>query len=226
MTYLEIINGVLRRLREQTVTTYNETEYSTMIGDYVNDAIDLVQQRHQWSAQFSEITVSTSASTQNYTIDGLTEFGQIMDAINDTSNTRLRQVRTDWMNTQTNMGGTEEGSPLFFSFNGTASDRDPKIDLWPIPDGTYSLKFRVFTKQTNVTAGATEVVVPAQPVIQYALASALRERGEIGGSNYNEQMAVARSVLSEHIAADCERFPELQMWDDGSRYKTIGWSRY
>lgn len=221
MTYLEIVNGVLRRLREETVSTYNETAYSTTIGDFVNDAVDWVQQRHQWSAQFSEITIATVASTQNYTIDGLGEFGQILDIINDTSNTRLRQISSQSMNTKTNMGGTEEGSPLFFSFNGTAADRDPQIDLWPIPDAVYSIKLRVFTKQATITNGNTEVVVPAQPVLQYAYALALRERGEVGGSNFNEQLAIARSTLSEYIAADAERFPELQQWHDGSRYKTL-----
>lgn len=36
MTYLEIINAVLRRLRETEVTDVNETDYSKLIGEYVN----------------------------------------------------------------------------------------------------------------------------------------------------------------------------------------------
>ena len=43
MTYLELINGVLRRLRENTVSTANETDYSSMIGDLINDAKTTVE---------------------------------------------------------------------------------------------------------------------------------------------------------------------------------------
>ena len=38
MTYLDIVNNVLRRLREDTVSDITETPYSTMVGDFVNDA--------------------------------------------------------------------------------------------------------------------------------------------------------------------------------------------
>ena len=33
MTYLDLINGVLRRLREDTVITANETDYSQLVGE-------------------------------------------------------------------------------------------------------------------------------------------------------------------------------------------------
>ena len=35
MTYLDIVNNVLRRLRESTVSDITETTYSTMVGDFV-----------------------------------------------------------------------------------------------------------------------------------------------------------------------------------------------
>ena len=37
MTYLELVNDVLARLREQQVTTVNLTTYSSLIGKFVND---------------------------------------------------------------------------------------------------------------------------------------------------------------------------------------------
>lgn len=216
MTYLQIVNGVLRRLRESTVSTYNETEYSTMIGDFVNDALEIVQNAHQWSALFTSITITTAASTQNYTLDGMGEMGQLLDFINDTSNTRMKPASIAWMNTRTNMGGTQEGSPLHFTFNGTANDRDPKIDLWPVPDGVYSLIAKVKKHQSQISDGATEILVPAQPVIQFTYAFAIRERGEVGGTNYNEQMMLAKTMLSDYIQIDKERHPESLYWDSGT----------
>ena len=37
MTYLNLVNGVLRRLREDEVSNVSESTYSKMVGDYVND---------------------------------------------------------------------------------------------------------------------------------------------------------------------------------------------
>ena len=43
MTYLNLVNNVLRRLRETEVTSVQTTAYSKLIGDIVNDAKDLVE---------------------------------------------------------------------------------------------------------------------------------------------------------------------------------------
>jgi len=38
MTYLEVVNNILKRLRERTVATVNESTYSSLIAVLVNDA--------------------------------------------------------------------------------------------------------------------------------------------------------------------------------------------
>ena len=38
MTYLELVNDVLIRLREAEVETVSQTDYSKLIGKFVNDA--------------------------------------------------------------------------------------------------------------------------------------------------------------------------------------------
>ena len=43
MTYKELVNGVLRRLRESEVTSVQTNAYSKLIGDLINDAKDLVE---------------------------------------------------------------------------------------------------------------------------------------------------------------------------------------
>ncbi len=44
MTYLNLINSVLRRLREEETTSVTSTTYVKMVGDFVNDAKTLVGQ--------------------------------------------------------------------------------------------------------------------------------------------------------------------------------------
>jgi len=43
MTYLNIVNNVLRRMREEEVTSVSSTTYSKMVGDFVNDAKRMVE---------------------------------------------------------------------------------------------------------------------------------------------------------------------------------------
>ena len=38
MTYLQLVNAVMRRLREEEITTVDESDYAKLIGDFVNDA--------------------------------------------------------------------------------------------------------------------------------------------------------------------------------------------
>jgi len=49
MTYLELINDVLIRLRETTVSTSTETAYSTLIGKFVNDAKRQIEDSYAWN---------------------------------------------------------------------------------------------------------------------------------------------------------------------------------
>jgi len=39
MTYLDIVNKVLIRLREDEVSAVSQTAYSKLIGEFVNDAL-------------------------------------------------------------------------------------------------------------------------------------------------------------------------------------------
>jgi hypothetical protein len=43
MTYLQLVNKVLTRLREDTVSTVSQNTYSALVGEFVNDAKRLVE---------------------------------------------------------------------------------------------------------------------------------------------------------------------------------------
>ena len=57
MTYLELVNDVLVRLRESTVTTVGETTYSSLIGKFVNDAKRQIEDSYNWNCLAQTITV-------------------------------------------------------------------------------------------------------------------------------------------------------------------------
>ena len=66
MTYLNIMNSVLRRLREEEVNSVSESTYSKMAGDFINDAKTMVEQAADWSALHETITISTTATDNTY----------------------------------------------------------------------------------------------------------------------------------------------------------------
>lgn len=86
MTYLQLVNSVLRRLREDEVTTVAQNSYSKLIGEFVNDSKRTVEDAYDWTALRTTLTVSTTTDTFNYVLTGSQNRMKILDVINDTSN--------------------------------------------------------------------------------------------------------------------------------------------
>ena len=76
MTYLDIVNNVLRRLREDTVTTVSANTYSAMVGDFINDAKQLVENAWDWSNLRSTLTITTAADDYTYSLTGYQDQGK------------------------------------------------------------------------------------------------------------------------------------------------------
>lgn len=66
MTYLEIVNKVLRRLREPTVTTVTENSYSALVGEFVNDAKRFVEDSWQWRALHDKLTIPLTIGQESF----------------------------------------------------------------------------------------------------------------------------------------------------------------
>lgn len=86
MTYLELVNAVLRRLRETEVSTVSENAYSALIGDFINDSKSRIENAWDWSALRTTLSVATSTGVFNYALTGSQNNIKILDVINDTSN--------------------------------------------------------------------------------------------------------------------------------------------
>ena len=215
MTLLEVVNGVLRRLREDTVTTTSDTTYSIMLVDFVNDAKSLVENAWDWAALRSTITFNTVASTTNYTLTGSGSRMKLLNAINDTGNRILVQVSQTEMDKRQTISDVPESDPYSFTYRDTDSSGDLTVDLYPTPDAVYNIDFNVVKPQAILVAttnDATQISVPANPVLHIALAMAARERGETGGLAAQEHFAIADGFLADEIALDAARRPNEITW--------------
>jgi len=210
MTYLELVNDVLVRLREPVVTTFNETTYSTLIGKFVNDAKRQIEDAFAWNVLGQTITLSTTSSTYSYSLTGSGQKFQVQDVINATSNVGMKNIDFVSMNRYQNFSTPINGIPSNYAFDGVDNNGDTKVTLYPRPDGVYSIPFSLTVPQATLSADATVVKVPDVLVAQNAYARALVERGEDGGLSSSEAYNLYRAMLSDHIALEGTRYPENQ----------------
>lgn len=212
MTYLELVNSVLRRLREPTVSSVDQNSYSALIGEFVNDAKRFTEDAWDWSALRTTLTASTVDGTFNYILVGSGQRIKVFRVIDDTNNRFLNYQTADWMANAFLNGTAPNSKPIYYSFNGVDNNGDTQVDLYPIPDDTYTIRFEVMKRTERFTQDTDTLVIPDDAVIQYAFAYALRERGETGGQSALEQLIVAQNTLSDAVAMDAQRHPEETIW--------------
>jgi len=202
MTYLETINYVLRRLREDEVSTYNENSLSLLIGDFVNQAKEEVENAWNWTTLRSVVTVTTAASTSQYTVTGGGDSYTILDVWDNTEDNVLKPMNRNNLRRQQQTDGDTINKLQYYAMDGQDSSRDPYVQFWPVPDGVYSVDFTMKIPQGDIAAGATEITVPALPVKLRALALAISERGEDGGQSFTEVDAHYLHALGDAISLD------------------------
>jgi len=210
MTYLELVNDVLIRLREPSVTTVTANDYSTLIGKFVNDAKRQVEDAYAWNVLGTTITLSTTAGTYSYALTGSGQKFQVLDVLNVTSNVTMRNIDFVTMNRYQNFSTPVNGIPTYYAFDGVNGSYDTKVTIYPRPDGVYSIPFSLAVPQATLSSDSTVVLVPDVLVSQNAYARALVERGEDGGLSSSEAYALYKSMLSDYIALEGTRYPENQ----------------
>ena len=210
MTYLELVNDVLVRLRETTVSTVTQTSYSSLIGKFVNDAKRQVEDAFPWNVLGTTITLSTTAATYSYSLTGAGQKFQVMDVLNVTSNLRMKNIDFVSMNRYQNFSTPVNGIPSYYAFDGVDGNYDTKVTIYPRPDGVYSIPFSLAVPQATLSSDNTVIKVPDTLVSQNAYARALVERGEDGGMSSSEAYALYKTMLSDHIALEGTRYPENQ----------------
>lgn len=211
MTYLEIVNSVLVRLREEEVTSLDENDYSKLISRLVNVTKNEVENAWNWSALRNTMTVTTEDGLFNWVLtDAGTRF-RVLDAYNATQKGWMYSRPTEWMDENFGMVDTPaKGAPAYYAFNGVTSGGDAQVDVYPIPDGEYTLRFNIVQPQEDLVSPSDALTIPVQPVIEGTLARAISERGEDGGSS--DQEFRYRQLLSDYIAIEAGRRPLETVW--------------
>ncbi len=209
MTFRGLINEVLIRLREDTISAdwsgnINDSTtisaYQKVIGALVNDSKRHVEERHDWLNLRETVDIATVNGTKNYNLSSGQEI-KIMDAINNTTGMHLRQVGRTYINTVT-YPSQNTGEPLYYGFNGSDASNNLKVDLSPVPTEAHTISFDILKYQAELAEAATVIKVPEKPVILGAWARAIAERGEDGGTQSSIMAIEASEALKQAIMRD------------------------
>lgn len=139
-TFLQTVNQVLEELREDDVSTVNQTEYSRLIGSFVNRVLDKVQGKYTWHGNDIPVTFDTvvdqtyydltatvgnggDVTSSNGVVDdtGLLVYDNerlplVFNTTDDPPHTRLRQRHFTQMRADYHLNRYQgDGRPEFFS---------------------------------------------------------------------------------------------------------------
>jgi hypothetical protein len=211
-TYLDVVNNVLRRLREPTVTAVNDTDYSRLVGIWINDSKREIEDAHDWNALSNTIVVTTTANTRNYTLTGSGQRFTTSDVLNDTDDFSMQAVNRDWLNRMYYLGTSTSASPTYYAYNGVDSNGDTKVDVYPKPDGVYSLRFELTIPTVDLVNDSDTLLIPSHLPSLLAYSKAIAERGEDSGVTSSEAYLMYRLALADAIALERNRYEDSVVW--------------
>lgn len=212
MTYLEIVNNVLRRMREEEVASVQSTTFSKMVGDFVNDAKSLVETAWDWSGLKTTLVVPTVSGTVTYSLTDSKDKIKTLSVLNDTSNVFMEYRPSDWFNDKYYNAEELSGTPQYYTFSGLDANKDTQVDVYPKPDGVYNLRFNCVLRNADLVNDTDELDIPYLPVMHMAIALLARERGETGGTSVPEYFGIADRYLSDAVALDANKHPDELVW--------------
>ena len=233
MTYLELVNAVLIRLREDTITegSLDANPYYRSIGAHVNDAKERVEDAWNWSGLrgTDEISMFSPIDDVNFLLPNSENSSYVLQGFfySDTPTANdgyrpIRQITKPAMISLYAKGvdAVTPGEPTDIAVMATdQATGQIRVSVFPPPppSSTAVIIVNRVSHQDSLTAANPNqrLFVPSLPVYTLATALASRERGEVGGTPTSELFAIADRHLSDAIAQDSALFPNELIWYGG-----------
>lgn len=212
MTYLELVNSVLRKLREDEVTTVAESDYSRLIGDFVNDAKQNVENAWDWSGLRTTTTIDTVVGQSLYPLTGYGVRSEVLYVLDLESNRELHRQSLKEIRTNDLFTDSALGTLSYYAIEGRDANGDVQLRVYQTPNKVSTLEVYAVKRTDALVNDVDDLLVPPQPVVQFAFAYALRERGETGGQSAAEQLIYAQEDLRSAVALDANQRPEELIW--------------
>lgn len=221
-TQLQIVNKILRRLRETTVASVSSTSYAQLIALFINEAKEMTEDAWFWTVNETAIDTSVLADgTLTYDLTSTTDRSFLMRYHNenvpmafDTTSGEERQLFDVSLKERNRIRETWNGdpdasaAPQVFAISTDADGRGYTLSLvypsntartwrtyWYIPQAELAL---------DGTDDDTVILLPERPVYLTALSLAMNERGEEMGEPGQMVQAQAKDALAAAMELDMQ----------------------
>ena len=213
MTYLEIVNAVLRRLRETTVAAVAENDYSLLIGQFVNEAKKEIEAAWNWSHLRAAVNFNTVNGTDTYVLTGTNANTRVLDSYNVTKKTELCRYGQNAYLNRANIATAMSTSPSSYDPAGIDSATGSlKVRLYPTPNAVEAIRFYCVIPQADLDTDSDVLTIDSHPVIQLAYLLAINERGEDQGRLSEIQEKRYLTALGDAIAIDANKYDDEITW--------------
>jgi len=195
-TQLNVVNDILRRLRETEVSSVASTDYSVLIAMFVNDAKEDLEDMWFWTVNETEIdTTILSDGTRDYDLTDTTDrsfmvrrnrdnFPMAFDITTDEQGPLYDRPMKEIRIYRNTFPGTppDVDIPQMFGIKPDADGRGYTLELQDGSTTTRSWRTYWYVPQAELaldgTDDTTEIKLPQRAVFLQALFYALNERGE------------------------------------------------
>lgn len=179
-TQLTIINNVLRRLREDTVATPTENDYSTLIAMWVNDGIRDINDRYAWESLRHDIVFDLAATTTVYDLSATVANGGVVantgrpttansmlewdtradrpvayvfDSTSDNTMNAVMRLRpaNELERLKNQDRSTTLADPVDFSLTLNPEGDGYDFTIWPIPSAARTVRMSFWTPQSELS---------------------------------------------------------------------------
>lgn len=198
-TYLQLINEVGKNLRRSTGSTYttvSQDQAAVFMGQMINQAKRLVEDRWKWHQLRYDVTFPSVGATASYDTSSLSVVTSDPTVTNDRSALLYDRARHPlfWDITTTGSGfqlyevsreyaehvrATQTSDTVIPDTFAVYQNGSGLTVLFPFaPSGVRNYKFKAYIPQEELSDASTTVLAPWRPIVLAATALACEERGE------------------------------------------------
>lgn len=213
LSLLEITNKVLIRLRESTVSATSDNEYSTLVAEFVKEAVREVEDAWNWKQLHTTTQHTLTVATRTQTLSGSSSRTRIIGVWNTTKKWPISVLNnTHYISNLVSLDITSSSSPTCidrYGYDTTSGAIQFRVE--PLASAADVLTFYTIQPQETLV-DATKILVPNDPVIQLAYLKAINERGEDQGRASEIQEKIFRTALADAIANEAETNNDEITW--------------
>lgn len=220
-TYIQALNRVLRLIGEDEVpaaSTSITDDYHLLVGAFMNEIKDQIEEAHNWRCLRSTETVTVSANALSGNIANANESSRLVrifqsdrysviplvfDTTDSSDPDPLIERDLAEIIYQDKVNPDQYQDPCYFALDNSAGDA---LDLfvYPRPSGDRTIDVTLVIPQARLDEDApeTEISIPIRPLVVGTAWYCLEDRGEELGTNAMFSEDRFKNALADAIARD------------------------